>query len=365
MSNIGKIDRNLAVTGEIGGVQLRFLDVRSQPFDLYGLIPGETGDIFRRMPEAVAEQVNPGVAIIHNRASGGRVRFRTDSDCVAIRAVMPEKNLMTHMPFLGSDGFDLYVAEGQTVVYRGSFRPPVDHKGSYEGIVHFDSRRERDVLIHFPLYSTVKDLFVGVNPDAALGHGGGYRLDKPVVYYGSSITQGGCASRPGNSYSNIISRNLNIDHINLGFSGNARGEEIMADYIANLPMAAFVLDYDHNAPDPEHLRKTHEPFFLRIREKNPQLPILMVTRTDLPMLDAQREDTRLRREIIRTTYENARNRGDQKVWFLDGGEIFAQAEALGIPADSCTVDGCHPNDLGFACMAKAFGDMLEIMLRGE
>ena len=112
MSNIGEIDKNLAVSGTIQGENVSFYNVRKAPFTIYGLLPGREGESYRRVPLEVAEQVSDGVLRLHTRTAGGRVRFRTDSDCVAIRAIMPNKNLMTHMPFLGSSGFDLYEEEG-------------------------------------------------------------------------------------------------------------------------------------------------------------------------------------------------------------------------------------------------------------
>ena len=183
----------------------------------------------------------------------------------AIRAVMPGKCLMPHMPFVGSSGFDVYVSEGEAWSYKGSLIPPTDRKGRYEALVHFGHREMREVTIHFPLYDNVEDLYVGIEPGASLEKGAKYRPVKPFICYGSSITQGGCASRPGNCYSNILSRKLNMDHINLGFSGNAKGEQVMADYIAQLPMSVFLMDYDHNAPSIPHLEATHEKFFLTIK----------------------------------------------------------------------------------------------------
>ena len=250
---------------------------------------------------------------------------------------------------------------GEVWNYKGSLIPPIDRKDSYEALVHFGHRGMREVTIHFPLYDSVKSLYVGVEPDALLQKGAEYRAVKPFICYGSSITQGGCASRPGNCYSNILSRKLNMDHINLGFSGNAKGEQVMADYIAGLPMSVFLLDYDHNAPSIEHLEATHEKFFLTIREKNPDLPVIMATKTDTPRTKQLAETLQIRREIVFRTYENAVKRGDKYIKFIDGGKTFNEICLMGIPADSCTVDGCHPNDLGFACMAKVFEQAIREM----
>ncbi len=171
-----------------------------------------------------------------------------------------------------------------------------------------------------------------------------YRLPLPFVTYGSSITQGGCASRPGNSNQGQLSRWLDSDYQNLGFSGSARGEPAMAEYIAGLDMSAFVLDYDHNAPDPDHLAKTHEPFFRAVRSKNPGLPVIMVSKPDF---DNNPADSAARRDIIRGTYENAVRAGDRQVWFVDGESLFGPEDRW-----ACTVDTVHPNVLGFYRMAK-------------
>lgn len=364
MSKIGEIDKNLAVPGTIQGENLNFYNVRHDPFAIYGLLPGREGEPFRRLPLEVAEKTSPGVRALHTNTSGGRVRFKTDSSRIAIRAVMPNKCLMAHMPFLGSSGFDLYVTEGSTYLYKGSFMPPVNREGSYESLINLETREMRDITINFPLYDGVDELYIGLEPDAALEEGGTYRPERPIIYYGSSITQGGCASRPGNCYSNIITRNLNIDHVNLGFSGNAKGEQVMADYIAVQPMSLFFMDYDHNAPSVEHLEKTHEAFYLTIREKNPDLPIIMATKTDTLRVPSYAELTWKRRDIILKTYDNALKRGDKQVRFIDGRTVFDEAGRLGIAADSCAVDGCHPNDLGFACMAKVFGEVIRASLFG-
>lgn len=359
MSNIGEIDKNLAVPGNIQGEEVAFHNVRHQPFSIYGLLPGGEGEPFRRIPLTVAEQVNEGVLRLHVRTAGGRVRFCTDSDCVAIRVIQKNKNLMPHMPFLGSSGFDIYEEERGKYIYRGSFVPQVDRTDRYESIVKFDDCRTRDLTINFPLYDGVDELYVGVRPGASLEKGGSYLMDKPVVFYGSSITQGGCASRPGNCYSNMITRELNLDHVNLGFSGSAKGEPVMAEYINRLPMSLFFYDYDHNAPTVEHLAATHEAFFLKVREKNPDLPIIMASWTDSPKSQAKAVETLRRRDVVLRTFVNAVKRGDEKVRFIDGTQVFKEALKLGVPADSCTVDGVHPNDLGFACMAKVFGEAIK------
>ena len=136
----------------------------------------------------------------------------------------------------------------------------------------------------------------------------------------------------------------------------------MAEYIADLNMSLFFMDFDHNSPSAEHLKAHHENFFLTVREKNPDLPIIMATKTDIPRTPADVEHNRAHRAVVYETYENALKRGDRNVMFIGGETVFTKALDLSAAADCCTVDGCHPNDLGFACMAKVFGDAIEKML---
>ena len=181
----------------------------------------------------------------------------------------------------------------------------------------------------------------------------GYRIGKPILYYGSSITQGGCASRPGMAYEAIISRRLDADFINLGFNGSARAEQPIADYLASLDPVVFVMDYDYNAPDPEYLAKTHENLYRTFRAAHPDTPVIMVGKPDFWLCN---ESNMERRDVIYRTYNNARLRGE-KVIFIDGHSLF--------PAnmrEECTVDNCHPNDLGMVGMADVIGRAVEFAL---
>lgn len=356
MAEIGKIDRNLAVTGGQTD-HLRFYHARKAPFTLYGLLSESENAPFCRIPETVAEKVSEGVLGLCRNTAGGRIRFRTDSSCVAIKATMPGKCLMPHMPFTGSSGFDLYEITDGEYCYKGTFIPPIDRGRVFTSVIDLETGKMRELVIHFPLYDDVDDLRIGLEPDARLEAGGSYENEKPVIFYGSSITQGGCASRPGNAYPNLISQRLNLDHRNLGFSGSARGEQEMAQYIARQDMSIFVMDYDHNSAL-EELRERHEQFFLTIREQKPDLPVILATRTMIPRTGQMTRERDDRREVILQTYENALRRGDAKVLFVDGREVYRRAERLGVCADSCTVDGIHPSDLGFACMAEAFGEAI-------
>ena len=233
-----------------------------------------------------------------------------------------------------------------------SFKRTVENQYGYEAVVYPQGSGMREYTVNFPTYSGVNDLYIGLDEKAAVEAPMPYTMEKPVVFYGSSITQGGCSSRPGTTYQGFVSRRFDFDYINLGFSGSARGEQTMADYIAGLPMSVFVLDYDHNAPTVEHLANTHENFYQTVRKAHPDIPIILMSR---PVFTAN-EDTLARLQVIRTTYENAVKAGDTKIWLLTGAQLMA------LCGDDGLVDGAHPTDFGFASMAKALGDLLEQIL---
>lgn len=279
-----------------------------------------------------------------------------------IKVVLDNVSMTAHGSVLGASGFDLYEKRDGSEIYVQSLLPPVDGfsiemmKNGYESVIDFAENKTHELTLNFPRYCTVKELYIGLADGASVLPPEPHKYEKPIIYYGSSITQGGCASRPGNGYQNIISRRLDCNYINLGFSGNAKGEPAIYDYIKDLDMSIFVYDYDHNAPTIEHLRKTHEPMFKAIRKARLDLPIVMMSRPQFILTEAEKE----RFEIIRTTYQNAVDAGDKNVYFIPGSELMKYAGNDG------TVDNCHPNDLGFHSMARVLGDLLEQLLtQGE
>lgn len=365
-SKIEAIDKNLAVATTIEAEALRLYDVRRAPFSLYGLYNPWEEPEFKRMPDDVAASVSDGVKKLARHTAGGRVRFSTDSPYIVIKAVMPKITHFSHMPLTGSSGFDLYIdsPDGQESIYYRTFVPPYHMTDGYESKADFGSAVGlRYYTIDFPLYNEVIALYVGIKHGSYLGAGAPYRNFDPIVYYGSSITQGGCASRPGNAYQAMITRALGIDHINLGFSGSGCGEDEMVQYMTGLKMSAFVSDYDHNAPNTEHLKATHCKMYEAIRAAHPTIPYIILSRPDFYHPNAYiggMESSITRRRVILDTYHYARDNGDKNVWFIDGESIFR-----GPYEDSCTVDGAHPNDLGFSLFADAIGCVLGRALRDE
>lgn len=347
MKTVYDVDKNLSFETKLEIPGLRYYDCLEQPFGLYGVFH-EDG-MFRRLPESVAKTVNDGVCYLHSNTAGGRVRFRTDSPYIAIHAEMPAACFMEHCALTGSSCFDLYVRdENGKERFVNSLKRSVDNRYGYETVLYPSGTGMREYTINFPTYSSVNSLHIGLDEQAALEAPTPYTIQNPVVFYGSSITQGGCASRPGTTYQSIVSRRFDFDYINLGFSGSARGEDTIAQYLANLDMSLFVLDYDHNAPTVAHLAQTHEKLYQAVRKAHPDIPVILMARP-LFYPDA---DALARLEVIKATYEKAKRAGEP-VYLLDGPTLMAMA------GDDGLVDGAHPNDLGFASMAKAVGDVME------
>ncbi len=344
--DISAIDKNFAVEIVREG-DTEFYDVRKEPFDLYGFYEARTEFPFKRLPDEVATKVNDGVKSLYFDTAGGRVRFMTDSPHIILRARMKRVTRLEHMPLLGTAGFDLYVdtEDGAYSRYVRPFIPPRDVSDEYTAKVPLGAKKKRFITINFPSYSKVNEVYIGVESGSCVGHGVKYKDMPPIVYYGSSITQGACSSRPGNIYQNVIARRTNIDYINLGFSGNGKAEDTIVEYMATLKMSAFVCDYDHNAPAPEYLRATHQKMYDKIRAAKPDVPYIMISRPDF---DCSYDENILRRDVIIDTYRHARANGDKNVYYIDGASVFR-----GRYSEMCTADHVHPNDLGFALMADA------------
>ncbi|MCD6322493.1 MAG: hypothetical protein J7L77_05655 [Clostridiales bacterium] len=302
---------------------------------------------FVRLPEEVLSQVERLNGLAHN-TSGIRARFYTDS--TSIRIVSDNDNISeyAHIPISAHSGYDVYINN----VFKINIRPLYGEKKMDEIIELQQNNCMNLIDIYFPLYNNVKTFSFELDKEAHIKRA--EKPKKPILFYGSSITQGGCASRPGNSYVNMLSTMLKRNIINLGFSGNARGDIPIAKYIGSLSIAAFVYDYDHNAPDTAFLRETHEAFFKALRRLKPDLPVIMMSR---PGYERWQETAINNTAVVMTTYLDALNAGDRNVYFIDGKTLFGT-----YGRDRCTVDGTHPNDIGFERMAESILPVLKDIL---
>ena len=356
MEEITKVDKNFAVDVEIDKTGYKFYSVDEEPFRIYGV--SREGDRYYRMPTAVSRTVSDGVDVLNKHTTGGRVRFVTDSECVAVKVKLINPDPGPNMSRMGCAGLDVY--DGKN--YAGSFVPPMNMPNSaFEARKTIEPSKERLITVDLPSYCGVHELYIGLNEGATLKRAPDYTYEKPIVFYGSSITHGGCASRPGATYEAWISRTLDTNFINLGFSGNAKAEPEMAEYISGLDMSIFVYDYDHNAKDADYLRKTHERMFLTVREKKPDLPIVIISAPVAKVapcagLNRQFDE---RRKVIEETYNRAVARGDKNVYYIPGNSFF---DAIG---NEFTCDHCHPTDLGFYFMAERITPVLRNILENK
>ena len=150
---------------------------------------------------------------------------------------------------------------------------------------------------------------------------------------------------------------LDTDVLNLGFSGNAKGEQSMANYLASLSPSVYVIDYDHNAPTVEHLRNTHYRLYETIRAAHPNTPYVMVTKPDFIKARDNTDESK-RRAVIHKNFMKGIENGDKNLYFIDGESFFSGYADGG----DCTVDGCHPTDLGFYFMAERIGFTIKNIL---
>lgn len=353
MESYINIDKNMIVNTTIEDTEVIWYDVRKGPFSLHGFHEPETMPYFCRVPSDVAAATSEGVDKLSRESAGGRVRFSTDSPYIAIRAKYLVVGRSSHLTLISTSGFDLYIDGEFGSRFVREFRMSYDMNDSYEQVVKLDGEVLRSYTINFPVHAVVESLEIGLKPGAALEAPKPYRDIDPVLFYGSSIVHGTAATRPGNIYPAIISRDLNLDFRNIGFSGQAKGEAVLAQWMATLPMSVFVCDYDHNAPTPEHLEATHYPLYEILREKNPDVPYIMVTRPDYWTLPREQEQILKRRDVIMSSYLKARAAGDTNVYFIDGMSFNVAPHQY-----EMAVDGVHPNDAGFIRMADSIGTVI-------
>ena len=342
-------DSNFLPDDKIGDYEVKYYDVKDEPFRIYGV--WHDGERFVRVPKDIAPSISEGMTHAYSSASGGRVRFITDSPYVAIKCMFALVGKNEATPLSATAAIEMGV-DGK---FGGVFRTSPDFCADvHVGVTDIRGEGEHLITLYMPTHSHLSDLFVGLKPGAKVLPAPDHKYEKPVVFYGSSITHGTGATRSGNSYPAQVSKMLDMNFINLGFGGLAKGEAAMAEYIATLDMAALVYDYDFNAPTKEHLAATHEPFFKIIREKQPTLPILILSRPCDFRVGP--EKTAARFDIIKATYDNAKAAGDENVYIINGLEFFPEY------GPECTVDGTHPNDFGYRFMAEGISAKLKEIL---
>ena len=319
----------------------------AQNFTVIGKGFTDTETPLERLPVRLKGVTRDRVWYLGKNTSGLAIRFRTASKTIGARWELYENTVMNHMAFVGIKGLDLYsLADGKwQFVCTG--RPA--GKTTTAKIIENLSGEEREYLLYLPLYDGVLSLEIGVDSAATITKPNSPALQpgSPIVFYGTSITQGGCASRPGMAYPSILSRWLNREVVNLGFSGNGRLDYEIAEAMATIPAACYVIDCVPNVTADE-IREKAARFVDIIRKAKPTTPIIMI---ENPLFPHTRFDTKLTTYVqdknaeFRQVYEQRRRAGDRHITYIEAKNLIGHDQ-------EATVDGIHLTDLGFMRLAE-------------
>lgn len=317
----------------------------------------QTEAFYDRLPAKAKGVVRDPVWKLSQDSAGLCVRFVTDATAFQARWTLRSETLaLPQMPATAASGLDLYVkTENGRWRWLSVGRPTKFPANSVELVKDIPAGK-REYLLYLPLYNGVASVELGIPKDntiAKVGPGG----RKPIVFYGTSITHGCCASRPGMVHTAILGRQLNYPVINLGFSGNGKMEPEMADLLAELDPAVYLLDCLPNTTATEVTERV-EPLVRTLRKAHPKTPIVLVedrSYTDSFLVTSKRQRNLDSRAALRAAYNRLLAAGTQDLHYLPGEDL------LGDDGEG-TVDSSHPTDLGFMRQATAFRPVLEAIL---
>lgn len=342
---------------------LRVLNVEGQAWQ-------ETKAPFDRLPAKAEKKVRDAVWGLSRHSAGLCARFVTNAGAIKAKWSLTSGNLaMPHMPATGVSGLDLYVRSDDGLWrWLANGRPTAQSNEATlaSGLPPLRTPTEtREFLLYLPLYNGVSAVEIGLPADAKLSKAEPYRNEdssvrKPIVFYGTSITQGGCASRPGMVHTAILQRRLDHPVVNLGFSGNGMMEMEVVELIAEIDASCYVIDCLPNL-EPKLVAERTEPLVRKLREARPKTPILLVedrSYSDSFLVASKRERNDYSRHALHSAHARLRGEGVEGLFYLDG-DFLLGADNEG------TVDSSHPTDLGFFRQADAFEQILRPILFGE
>lgn len=356
--------KKMTLCGERKVKGMNWHAVNRGSFRLYGFPFYDHEGVYRRYslnpPEPLPEKVE-GLAW---HTSGGQVRFRAYISKLRIRVKLSS----SYTPFynttpIAAGGFDLYLSDGdgKFTFYRVSRFDAEALPDCYEyQLLDLEERQLLECIIHFPIGVGVENVLLGMDEDAIPTRHTPFASDRRILLYGGSITQGYCASRPGMTVSNILSRWLNQEVVNFGLNGSALCEDSVAKAVAMVDAVEWlIINTEGNCPSTEWIGE-HLPRFLRIyREANPDTKIAVMSfmRESRERFDKTYHETRLaKKECQRQIVERFRAEGDDRIFFWDGEEFTSPEEDIFFEnwsaGEECTVDTQHKSDLGFWLMAK-------------
>lgn len=309
-----------------------------------------TESFYERLPARAKGKVADLDWRFSHCTAGFCVEFSTDAPAFQVRwtLFMVEQLAMVHMPSTGVSGVDLYVkTPGGTWRFVNNGRPT-----GTENVFGFNVPPGSQCRLYFPLYNGLKSIEIGIpkgkslsTPNKAVRNN-----RKSVVFYGTSIVQGACASRPGMAFTSIVGRRLDVEMINLGFSGSGKMEPAMADLLAELNPSLYVLDGLWNMSPAEVTERT-SPFIKRLRTAHPNTPILLVEEANVQNACPTPKGVALRAAINALTAEGVKNL-----------HLMTSQDVLGTDGEA-SVDCVHPNDLGMMRQADAVTKALEPLLK--
>lgn len=327
-------------------------------FPLLGKATDATLTRYERLPASLENVSRKALWDLGRCSAGLALRFRSNSTRIAAKWEVLFNRSMNHMTPTGIKGLDLYCLQDGKWVFAGSGRP--QGKVNEATIVKNMDAEEREYLLYLSLYDGVTSLSIGVDSLSSIS-GPAVNLPvrtKPVVFYGTSILQGGCASRPGMAHTNILERWLNRECINLGFSGNALLDLEIAEVAAGVDASMFVLDFLPNATL-EQMKERAEKFYSIIRAKHPDTPILFV---EDPIFTHSRFDKKVAQEVkdknetLAGILSSLKKKGEKNIYFLSSKDIIGHD-------GEATVDGVHFTDLGFMRYAEVLYPVIKKRMR--
>lgn len=336
----------------------RWFDARSLTVEGRGWTAGAAD--WTRLPDRARGQVPEAVWELSRHSAGLAVRFGTDATTIQARWALASAGLgMAHMPPTGVSGLDLYVrrpgGEWRWLAV-GQPRAQTNNVALVSGL----QPGWHEYLLYLPLYNGTRFLEIGVPAGASISPGAawGPGRRRPVLFYGTSITHGACASRPGMCHVAILGRRFGFPTINLGFSGSGRMEPAMAEYLAELDPCVYVLDCLPNMGAGEVTQRV-APFVRRLRQSRPQTPIVLVEDrfyADGFLIDKRRQHNEANHAALKAAFGTLKREGVRGLYYVHGDEL------LGNDGEG-TVDASHPTDLGFVRQADALGRVLGPLLR--
>lgn len=316
-------------------------------FPLIGKGFPDTENRYERLPFRLKEVTRGPVWSLSTNCSGMAVRFRSNSRVIAVNWEVTKDVVMNHFTPTGIKGLDLYCLVNGKWQFVNSARP--SGKSSKAVIISNMSPQQREFLLYLPLYDGLFHLDIGIESGATIGVPliDSPRRDKPVVFYGTSITQGGCATRAGMAYPNILSRMLDREIINLGFSGNGKLDYEIAEVMTEIDASCYVIDCLPNVTD-QLMKEKYEHFIDILRKKRPDVPILLVENILYPhMVFDQKVNFTIKEKntLLRNIWKTRKKLGDKNLYYAESEGI------IGIDQEG-TVDGVHLTDLGFLRMSQ-------------